>query len=118
LIIIWGNTNFNESYGAYKQATKKISDCQLIKKEIGEIKSLALVEGKNYIISDLAPGGDAAHLHIQLIGENKQAIVKGCFGYKGEGCAFRHHGIKKENENKAKIFSETDVKIIEILECL
>ena len=118
---IWGS-NFDYSFNTdrnYKAATKKISNCQSIKNEIGEIKSIALFEGNNYTLWDIAGSTEGDYLHIQIIGENKQAFVKGCFVRSDLGtCLFAHHGVKKENQNKAKIISETGVKTIEVLECL
>ena len=59
------------------------------------------------------------YLHIQIIGENKQAFVKGCFkrGMPGQ-CFFADYDVKIANQNRAKIFSETGVKNLDISECL
>ena len=108
------NTNFR-----YNAAVEKLSNCQLIKNEMGDIKNIALFEGNNYHTSDFVGHAEGSYLHIQIIGENKQAFVKGCFKAGGPGaCFFGHNDIKLEDQNKAKIFSESGVRTRDISGCL
>lgn len=112
---------FITDYG-YQNALKEVKNCDLIKKEIGEIKSIAIFEGDSYANLDGFGGPDGYYLHIQAIGENKQAFIKGCFKDRGirASCAFRDANIKPEDQNQAKIFSNNGkvVKKIDISECL
>jgi len=115
---IWGTT-FNYPLNGYEKAIEKLYNCQSIKNKIEEIKSISLTEGKNYTLWDIPGSAESTYLNIQIIGEDKQAFVKGCFNdsYFRE-CFFGHHGAKKEDQNKAKVVSETEVKTIDVLECL
>lgn len=104
-----GNHNiFVNSESRYKAAINKLSNCQLINNEIGEIKNIALFEGNNYEVWDFVGHSEGSYLHIQVIGENKQAFVKGCFkrGMPGQ-CFFADYDVKFSDQNQAKIFSET-----------
>lgn len=110
---------FVNANSRYNAAVEKLSNCQLVKNEIGEIKNITLFEGNNYHTSDVVGDSEGSYLHIQIIGENKQAFVKGCFKAGSPGaCFFAHNDIKLEDQNKAKIFSETGVKTRDISECL
>ncbi len=114
---IWGTT-FNYPLKGYEKAIEDLSNCQFIKNQVGEIKSISLTEGKNYTLWDVPGSAEASYLNIQIIGDKKEAFIKACFGRSGRGCGFAHNKIKKEHQNKTKIVSETGVKTIDVLECL
>ncbi|MDJ0692867.1 hypothetical protein [Mastigocoleus sp. MO_188.B34] len=114
-----GNSSYFITEYEYQNALKDVKNCDLIKNEIGEIKSIAIFEGDNYTIMDGLGGPDGNYLHILATGEDKQAFIKGCFSASiGPFCSFRDANIKAEDQNQAKIFSSSEVKKIDISECL